>query len=251
MTTQQNPNNQNNPGNQPNPNLFHRFIQSIRQNSTLIVVATLGGVMSNIIGFSVDFVEFIGLLSPERDISNYKSGWVLVKITGWSVTSYDFAEQHGTDGLRAFFVQRLEGTSKLTRMIYTDDQPTDQLLNEGASPKDDISVLKNVDYVGEIGDVVAKPILISKRNSGTLHARLIQASRNEEPVCLFVYGIRDNEKSQFLNILDFKTVDKQYQDEYNNLKKEDNSQNKLVKLTERACPDDIKSDILPRQLSKY
>ncbi len=257
MTTQQNPNNQNNPDNQNNPgnqqnrNLFHRFIQSIRNNSTLIIVATLGGVMSNIIGFSVDFVEFIGLLSPERDISNYKSGWVLVKITGWSVTSYDFAEQHGTDGLRAFFVQRLEGTSKLTRMIYTDDQPTDQLLNEGASPKDDISVLKNVDYVGEIGDVVAKPILISKRNSGTLHARLIQASRNEEPVCLFVYGIRDNEKSQFLNILDFKTVDKQYQDEYNNLKKEDNSQNKLVKLTERACPDDIKSDILPRQLSKY
>ncbi|MGK7921788.1 MAG: hypothetical protein AB4080_17480, partial [Trichodesmium sp.] len=195
MTTQQNPNNQNNPGNQQNRNLFHRFIKSIRDNGTLIVAGTIGGIISSSMGFVVDFVEFQQLI--QRDTSNYKSGWVLVKIAGYSVTSYDFAEQQGTDRLRSFFVQRLTGISKLTPMIYTDRQPTDSFLNKGASPKYDISVLKNVDYVGKILGI-ARPI--SKRNSQTLHARLIQASINEEPVCLFVYGIRDNEKSQFLNI---------------------------------------------------
>jgi len=222
-------------------NLWERCINFFQRNTVLLFAATLAGNISNIMAVTLDFVEFQALINPPIDISNYKSGWVLVKITGSSVTSYDFAEQQGTDGLRAFFVQRLTGTSKLTRMIYTDDQPTDQLLKQGASPEDDISVLKNVDYVGEI-DGFAQKIPILKRNSATLNARLIQASRNEEPVCLFVYGIRDNEKSQFLNIIDFKTVEKQYQNEYSNFKKEDN----LVELTKLACPDDIKSDILPR-----
>ncbi|NES65671.1 MAG: hypothetical protein F6K24_10605 [Okeania sp. SIO2D1] len=260
QNTQQNQNNKDNPGHQPHRNLFQRFIQPILNNSKVIFAGTIAGAIGGFIvstmGFVVDFVEFQQLL--KRDTSNYKSGWVLVKITGSSVTSYDSAEQQGTDGLKAFFVQKLKGTSKLTRMIYTDDQPTDELLNQGVSPEYDISVLKNVDYVGEI-DGFANTIPISKRNSETLNARLIQASRNEEPVCLFVYGIRDNEKSQFLNILDLKTVDKQYQDQYNNLKKEENSQEEnsqkklveLVELTEGACPNNIKPDILLKQLPKY
>ncbi|MDJ0519691.1 MAG: hypothetical protein QNJ74_26655 [Trichodesmium sp. MO_231.B1] len=236
------PNNPRNPDpnnlrNQQNRNLFQRFIQSIRRNSTLILVATLGGFMTNIIGFTVDFVEFQGLLYPERDTSNYKSGWVLAKITGYSVTSYDFAEQHGTGGLKAFFVQRLKGTSQLTSMIYTDYQPTDSYLNDGDSPENDISVLKNVDYEGKF-PTSAKDKK-SKRNSQTFQARLIQASRNKEPVCLFVYGIRDNDKSQFLNILKFKTIDQKDQDDYNTLIKEENpqkKQKKLVELTGDVCP---------------
>ncbi|NES79396.1 MULTISPECIES: hypothetical protein [Okeania] len=233
MTTSQNPNNQNTQANQKN--FLHRFIESFRRNSTVFVVATIASIMISIIGFVVDFVEFQAIIHPPIDISNYKSGSVLVKITGWSETSYNFAEQDGTDGLRAFFVQRLKGKSEQTSMIYTDHQPTDRMLNKGVSPEKDISVLKNVDYEGTIPDIT-KPI--SKRNSQTLLARLIQASRNEEPVCLFVYGIRDNEKSQFLNIIDFKTVNQNFQDEYNTLIKEENlhrKQDKLVKLTGDAC----------------
>ncbi|MGB3508440.1 MAG: hypothetical protein WBA93_04225 [Microcoleaceae cyanobacterium] len=235
MTGQQNPNNQNTQTNQPQ-NLLNRFIKSIRKNSTLIVVATIGGIMSNIIGAVVDFVEFQGLLYPQRDTSNYESGWILVKITGWSETSYDFAEQHETGGLRAFFVQRLKGTSKLTSMIYTDDKPMDIDINRGVSPENDISVLKNVDYEGKIPGII-KPI--SKRNSQTLHARLIQAHVSEEPVCLFVYGIRDNEKSQFLNIVYFQTVNQNFQADYNTFITEENpqkKQKKLVELTGDVCP---------------
>ncbi|NER01994.1 MAG: hypothetical protein F6K17_04750, partial [Okeania sp. SIO3C4] len=142
----------------------------------------------------------------------------------------------GTDGLKAFFVQRLKGTSKLTPMIYTDHKPTDRVLNQGISPDKDISVLKNVDYQGTIPGIT-KPI--SKRNSQTLHARLIQASRNEEPVCLLVYGIRDNEKSQFLNIVDFQTVNQNFQADYNTRITEENpqkKQEKLVELTGDVCP---------------
>ncbi|WP_287518939.1 hypothetical protein [Okeania sp. SIO2C2] len=221
----------------PNRNLFKRLIDSIRNNIIAgTIVGTIAGIIGSSMGFVVDFVEFQALLYPKIDTSNYKSGWVLVKITGSSVTSYDFAEQQGTDRLRSFFVQKLTGTSKLTPMIYTDHQPTDRVLNQGISPENDISVLKNVDYQGTIPGIT-KPI--SKRHSQTLNARLIQASRNEEPVCLLVYGIRDNEKSQFLNIVDFQTVNKKSQDEYNTLIKEENPQNKrkkLVKLTGDVCP---------------
>ncbi|NEQ38650.1 MAG: hypothetical protein F6K40_21215 [Okeania sp. SIO3I5] len=240
MTNPQNPNNQNTQANQQNLldkliELLQRFLKFIGKNSTRILLIPIAVFYT--IKITLSIVQFIDFIYPPIDISNYKSGWVLVKITGWSETSSDFAKQDGTDQLRAFFVQRLKGKSKQTSIIYTDDQPTDRMLNKGVSPEKDISVLKNVDYQGKIPGII-KPI--SKRNSQTLLARLIQASRNEEPVCLFVYGIRDNDKSQFLNIVDFKTVNQNFQDEYNTLIKEENpqrKQDKLVKLTGDACSD--------------
>ncbi|MEB3342340.1 hypothetical protein [Okeania sp.] len=85
MTTQQNPNNQNTQGNQSN-NLLHRFIQPLLRNRMLILAATLGGIMSNMIGLVVDFVQFKALISP-KTTEDYESRWILVKITGHSVAS--------------------------------------------------------------------------------------------------------------------------------------------------------------------
>ncbi|MEB3342339.1 hypothetical protein [Okeania sp.] len=146
----------------------------------------------------------------------------------------DSAEQEGTNELISFFGNRLKGLSKLTPMIYTDRQPTDAGLNSGASQAKDFSVLKNVDYVGQIaGDAGNNQY---KRNSQTLQARIVQAYENKEPVCLRVHGKRDNDRSQFFNIVQFTTVEQQYQDKYNDLKRENNSQDRLVELTKLACP---------------
>jgi hypothetical protein len=228
MTDTQNPDSTNSQGNQQNS--LNRLIESIKRNKTVLIGATLAGFMSNFIGFIVDIVEFKTLINPEpTDLSHE---WVLVKITGYSVASYDFAEQPGTDMLKAFFTNKLEGISKLTPMIYTDHKPTDLDLSSGKSQNKDFSVLKNVDYVGQLPGAPRETV---KRNSQTFQARLIQASKNEEPVCLRVYGKRGNNNSEFFNIVEFKTVKQEIQNEYNNLKNKNNSQKDYKELTERAC----------------
>ena len=229
MTDTQNPDSTNSQGNQQNS--LNRLIESIKRNKTVLIGATLAGIMSNFIGFIVDIVEFKTLINPEpTDLSHE---WVLVKITGYSVASYDFAEQPGTDMLKAFFTNKLEGISKLTPLIYTDYKVTDNELDTDRYQHKDFSVLKNVDYVGTLpGD----PNETFKRNSQTFQARLMKASKNEEPVCLRVYGKRDNNNSQFFNIVQFKTVEPEIQKEYDELKNKNHSDTQYQELIQRACP---------------
>ena len=198
-------------------NFWGKCVTFVNNNKTVLVAATIAGNLANILTIMSTVVQFTEVVNPKS--TKAIDDWVLVKITGWSVVSYDF--------------NRLKGISKLTPIIYTDHQPADTHLNSGQSPKEDFSVLQNVDYVGILPqDANEKTV---KRNSQTLQARLIQASKNEEPVCLRVYGKRDNSKSQFFNIVQFKTVKQEIQNEYNNLKNKNNSQKDYKELTERAC----------------
>lgn len=226
MTNTQSTNSQ---GNQQNS--LNRLIESIKRNKMVLIGATLAGFMSNFIGFIVDIVEFKTLINPEpTDLSHE---WVLVKITGYSVASYDFAEQPGTGMLKAFFTNKLEGISKLTPLIYTDYKVTDNELDTDRYQHKDFSVLKNVDYVGTLpGD----PNETFKRNSQTFQARLMKASKNEEPVCLRVYGKRDNNNSQFFNIVQFKTVEPGIQKKYDELKNKNHSDTQYKELIQDACP---------------
>ena len=228
MTNTQSTNSQ---GNQQNS--LNRLIESIKRNKTVLIGATLAGFMSNFIGFIVDIVEFKTLINPEpTDLSHE---WVLVKITGYSVASYDFAEQPGTGMLKAFFTNKLGGISKLTPVIYTDYKVTDNELDTDRSQHKDFSVLKNVDYVGTLpGD----PNETFKRNSQTFQARLMKASKNEEPVCLRVYGKRDKNNSQFFNIVQFKTVKPENQKKYDELKNKNHSLEDYKKLSNSVCRDD-------------
>lgn len=202
------------------------------------MAGTVGGLMVSFIGITVDLATFWSLVYPKTDPSKYKEGWVIVKIKGWSETSYDQAEKLEGPGwfLGRFFAQRLRGTSRLTPMIYTDYKPKEAIINGGSSEADDVSVLINVDYEGEVRGWANKA---NKRNSQTLHARLIQAYSSQEPVCIFVYGIRNNRTSEFLNILQFQEIRKDFVNQYNALAKNDDAttdrQSQLANLALRAC----------------
>jgi hypothetical protein len=199
-------------------NFWGKCVTFVNNNKTVLVAATIAGNLANILTIMSTVVQFTEVVNPKS--TGLTDQWVLVKITGWSVGSYKPNE--------------LQGTSKLTPIIYTDNQPTDMHLTSGISPKEDFSVLKNVDYVGILPqDANEKTV---KRNSQTLQARLIQASKNEEPVCLRVYGKRDNSKSQFFNIVQFKTVEPEIQKEYDELKNKNHSDTQYQELTQRACP---------------
>ena len=203
-------------------NFWGKCVTFVNNNKTVLIAATIAGNLANLLTIMssvVQLTEFVNSKPTDPKPTVVTDQWVLVKITGWSVVSYDF--------------NRLKGISKLTPIIYTDHQPADTHLNSGKSPKEDFSVLQNVDYVGILPqDANEKTV---KRNSQTLQARLIQASKNEEPVCLRVYGKRGNNNSQFFNIVEFKTVKQEIQNEYNNLKNKNNSQKDYKELTERAC----------------
>ena len=231
MINTQNPDSENSQENQENQenqeHLWNRWIKSIKKNKVIFFGAFLAGVMSNVIGFVVDFVDFQALINPEP--TNLSHEWILAKITGYSVAFYDFPKQPGTSILKAFSTNKLEGISKLTPMIYTDHKPTDRDLSSSRSENKDFSVLINIDYVGQL-DGDSKEI--EKRNSQTLQARLIQASKNEEPVCLRVYGKRDHKNSQFFNIVEFKTITQENQNKYNEKK---NSHTDYQQLIQDAC----------------
>ena len=207
-------------------NFWGRCSTFLQNNTKVLIAATIAGNMAHLIGFMasvVQLTEFVNSKPTNPKPTVVTDQWVLVKITGWSVVSYDF--------------NRLKGISKLTPIIYTDHQPADTHLNSGKSPKEDFSVLQNVDYVGILPqDANEKTV---KRNSQTLQARLIQASKNEEPVCLRVYGKRNNNKSQFFNIVQFKTVESkiqpEIQKEYDELKNKNHSDKDYKELTQRGC----------------
>lgn len=215
-------------------NFWNRHARSVRQSTTLIFATTVGNIIANFVALSVTLIDFKELIFPNTDTSNYKAGWILVKIKGWSVTSYNPKEK--IDGLGSFFFQPLRGTSQLTPMIYTDLKIDESTLISGFSKEDDVSVLTNEDYNGSVKGL-AKPI--DKRNSQTLQASLIQAYSSQEPICLFVYGIRKNDPSQFLNILQVKNIRKEYINKYNALSNKNNIPSdypsQLVNLTNQAC----------------
>ena len=199
-------------------NFWGRCSTFLQNNTKVLIAATIAGNLANILTIMSTVVQFTEVVNPKS--TGLTDQWVLVKITGWSVGFYNSNE--------------LEGTSRLTPIIYTDHQPADIHLNSGTSPKEDFSVLKNVDYVGILPqDANEKTV---KRNSQTLQARLIQASKNEEPVCLRVYGKRDNNNSQFFNIVQFKTVEPEIQKEYDELKNKNHSDTQYQELIQRACP---------------
>ena len=203
-------------------NFWGRCLTFLQNNTTVLIAATIAGNLNlfSLIGLMADVAQLTEVVNPKS--TKPIDDWVLVKITGWSVGSYNF--------------DRLKGTSKLTPIIYTDHQPADTHLNSCKSPKEDFSVLQNVDYVGILPqDANGKTV---KRNSQTLQARLIQASKNEEPVCLRVYGERNNNKSQFFNIVQFKTVKQEIQNQYNDLKNKYNSLEDYKKLSNSVCRDD-------------
>ena len=212
------------------PNLWSRCVTFLQNNTIVLIAATLTGNLFNLLGIMADVAQLTEFISSKPKL---KPEWVLVKITGYSVASYDFAEQPGTGMLKAFFTNKLEGISKLTPLIYTDYKVTDNELDTDRYQHKDFSVLKNVDYVGTLpGD----PNETFKRNSQTFQARLMKASKNEEPVCLRVYGKRDNNNSQFFNIVQFKTVEPEIQKEYDELKNKNHSDTQYQELIQRACP---------------
>ena len=230
MTDTQNPDSTNSQGNQQGsdpekrdeeenqPNLWSRCVTFLQNNTIVLIAATLTGNLFNLLGIMADVAQLTEFISSKPKL---KPEWVLVKVTGWSVGYYNNSNE-------------LQGTSKLTSMIYTDYKVTDNVLdNNGKYQHKDFSVLKNVDYVGTLpGD----PNETFKRNSQTFQARLMKASKNEEPVCLRVYGKRDNNNSQFFNIVQFKTVEPEIQKEYDELKNKNHSDTQYQELIQRACP---------------
>ena len=204
-------------------NLWGKCVTFVKNNKTVLIAATIAGNLANLVGLMasvVQLTEFVNSKPTDPKPTVVTDQWVLVKITGWSAAFYNSNE--------------LEGTSRLTPIIYTDHQPADIHLNSGTSPKEDFSVLKNVDYVGKLPKDANQKIV--KRNSQTFQARLIKASKNEEPVCLRVYGKRDNNNSQFFNIVQFKTVEPEIQKEYDELKNKNHSDTQYQELIQRACP---------------
>ena len=226
MTDTQNPDSTNSQGNQQGsdpekrdeeenqPNLWSRCVTFLQNNTIVLIAATLTGNLFNLLGIMADVAQLTEFISSKPKL---KPEWVLVKVTGWSVGYYNNSNE-------------LQGTSKLTSMIYTDYKVTDNVLdNNGKYQHKDFSVLKNVDYVGTLpGD----PNETFKRNSQTFQARLIKASKNEEPVCLRVYGKRDHKNSQFFNIVEFKTITQENQNKYNEKK---NSHTDYQQLIQDAC----------------
>lgn len=224
--------NQNN--NKPK-NVFRASLDYLKRNSSFIIASSIGGFIVSSMGLVIDTYEFLKLWnsSPET-----KSGWVLVKINGWAEAEYNSSEQiGGIRGYIPFITNKLHGSSNLTPMIYT-DYPVESVVTE-ASDEKDVSVLKNTDFKGEIEGIGKRT---DKRNSQTLQAFLIQASKKNKPVCLFVHGIRDNEKSLFFNIIKAHYVT-EHDEEYNKLPEEFGvRENKLKELTKKACktePKDI------------
>jgi hypothetical protein len=204
-------------------NFLGRCLTFLQNNTTVLIAATIAGNLNlfSLIGLMADVAQLTEFISSKPKL---KPEWVLVKVTGWSVGYYNNSNE-------------LKGTSKLTSMIYTDYKVTDNDLDNARYQKKDFSVLKNVDYVGRLPGDSSETF---KRNSQTIQARLIQASKNEEPVCLRVYGKRNNNKSQFFNIVKFKTVkpeiQPEIQKEYDELKNKNHSDTQYQELIQRACP---------------
>ena len=218
-------------------NFWGRCLTFLQNNTTVLIAATIAGNLVTLIGVMADVAQLTEFVIPKS--TKTIDQWALVKITGWSVGSYDS--------------KKLKRTSKFTTLIYTDYQVADTHLKGGTSPVEDFSVLKNVDYIGKLPEDVKTQAnndkKTKKRNSQTIQARLIQASKNEEPVCLRVYGIRDNSKSQFSNIVQLIPVKQETQNKYNDLKNQYNSLEDYKTLSKCVCSDD-KTTSCPKDLEK-
>ena len=175
-----------------------------------------------------------------RYTSEYKIGWILVKITGTGIVSYDPYEQvEGFARYLPFLWNPPDAKSRIWPMIYTDSL-TD-FLDSGKSYKYDASVLVNKDITEK--SLTTKPsskiyaASKEKINSQTFQSRLMRAHETKEPVCILVYGVRDNKKSRFLDILDIEGVSEEIKTKYNQLPgyQDKKRANEIAKLTQEAC----------------
>lgn len=222
MSQNQNPHNK-------SVNIWRFFRDYLKKNRAFIIASSIGGIIVSSMGLIVNTYEFFTLLKPPLKT---ESGWILVKITGWAEAEYNYSEQiNGIGSYIPFMANKLNGTSNLTPIIYT-DYPIDDILGDASDVKD-VTVLKNTDFQGKIEGFASA---INKRNSQTIQAFLVQALYKKKPVCIFVNGIRNNEKSLFFNIIRAHHISEENIKKYENLSKNiDARKNELKKLTEDTC----------------
>ena len=68
-------------------NSLNRLIESIKKNKMILIAATTASIMTNVMGSILDVVEFRTLINPKP--TDLIDQGALVKITGWSVGSYN------------------------------------------------------------------------------------------------------------------------------------------------------------------
>lgn len=237
----------NKPPKKRKPNLFNQILKLIKsiqyfvkRNAGLYLASLFAVGTLYIFGAVVSTVEFWAMLNPSTDTSEYELGWILVKITGTGIVSYDPYEQvEGFGRYLPFLWDAPDAKSRIWPMIYT-DSPT-EFLDSGKSYKYDVSVLVNKDITEK--SLTTKPsseiyaASKEKINSQTFQSRLMLAHQTKEPVCILVYGVRDNKKSRFLDILDVEAVSEEIKTKYNQLPgyQDKKRPNEIAKLTQEAC----------------
>ncbi len=237
----------NNPPTKHKSNLFNQAIKLIKstryfvkKNAGLYLAFLFALGTLNIVSAFVSTVEFLAILKPKTDNNNYKIGWILVKVTGTEIVSYEPYEQvEGFARHLPFLWDAPDAKSRFWSMIYT-DSPTGSL-DSGISNQYDVSVLVNKDITEK--SLTTKPpagIYAARKekiNSQTFQSRLMRAHETKEPVCILVYGVRDNKKSRFLDILDVEGVSEEIKTKYNQLPDYQDKKrvNEIGKLTQEAC----------------
>lgn len=165
------------------------------QNRGFLIASMLGSFAAPFLGLIVDSATIISWLSNTHE--NYE-GWVMLKVNGIGLANYINAEQRS--GLRRYLPwnDRLSGQSTSTALVYTSLIP---IASDGNLPNisqnPDFSVLENTDAEVDFSDEA----LFRKRNTQTIQAFLVDAKQKDIPVCLKVYGQRDNNRSLYLNIV--------------------------------------------------
>jgi hypothetical protein len=165
-----------------------------------IIAFSIGVATCNLASHFLTCIEIANLINSSTQLEY--EGWIIVKINGFGAVSYDsnfildyFNSQSG-----------LSRNSKITTTIFTDALPPAEKINRGDIKNIDVSVLTNMDYQGYLkGNKTDK---YRKIHSQTFQSQLVAAKESKIPVCLYVGGIRDGNKSTYLNILKIKIPNK-------------------------------------------
>lgn len=125
---------------------------------------------------TITFGKETYISKPERDASKNKSFYISAEVVGSGIALYPNQDKP-------------IGSSLMTPLIYTNR--TERLFR----------TLKNIDQLDK-----------RKRNSQSLQAKLMERNYERLPVCLEIYGFRDYDSSEFLNIIKAKVLP---EDQYN------------------------------------
>jgi hypothetical protein len=165
-----------------------------------LLVFSLGITTSQIASSVLTTSEVIKLINP--DISLQHEGWILTKITGVGLVSYDSNLILDYINWRA----NLSRSSKITTIFHTTALPTVEQTTLGNIKDSDVSAITNLDFQGHLKGQINE--VYRKIYSQTFQSHLVLAQQTKTPLCLYVGGTRDGKKSTFLNIIKMKVPNK-------------------------------------------